>query len=106
MEAIIETYGVLGVVCILLYQEVMRRRGSGGGETKEDLSKLKTVAYNNERMIKDLHEWHSKEDEDGVKIWYVRPSLAKSIDQLAEAIQSQNRIFERLIMKLDNTEIE
>jgi len=52
-------------------------------------------------QMKDLHDWHNKEDEDGVKIWYVRRSLEEAIARLSENIAMQTRILERLVDKID-----
>lgn len=46
-------------------------------------------------QIDDLHEWHAKEDADGVKVWYVRRSLEDSIQSLAETLLRLERIMER-----------
>jgi len=37
------------------------------------------------RQIDDLWDWHNQTDSDGVKIWYVRASLSKAIETLAES---------------------
>ena len=39
------------------------------------------------RQIEDLWKWHSKEDDDGVKVWYVRSSLEKAVIDMTEAIR-------------------
>jgi len=46
--------------------------------------------------VKDLHIWHSKEDEDGVKIWYVRKTLESAIERLADNIAAQTKILEKM----------
>jgi len=38
-----------------------------------------------DQRLAELHDWHDKEDEDGVKVWYVRASLIKAIDSLAKS---------------------
>jgi deoxyribodipyrimidine photolyase-like uncharacterized protein len=38
------------------------------------------------KQIDELHAWHNKEDDDGVKVWYVRKSLEDAIEKLASAI--------------------
>ena len=44
---------------------------------------------------KDLHEWHAKEDAEGVKVWYVRPSLQEAIVKMADAVEQIGRLEER-----------
>lgn len=46
--------------------------------------------------VEELHKWHSKEDEDGVKVWYVRKTLEAAIDKLADNISVQTKILERM----------
>lgn len=48
--------------------------------------------------IEDLHKWHDVTDEDGVRLWYVRQSLEKSLvrldttmDKLSETVAAQSR---------------
>ena len=51
-----------------------------------------------ERQSQDLWEWHSRTDEDGVKIWYVRKSFEVSIDRLADILEKHIdvlRVIER-----------
>lgn len=45
----------------------------------------------------DLWEWHSKEDDDGVKVWYMRKSLEKTLENLANTIRAQNEISDRIL---------
>jgi len=42
------------------------------------------------KQIQDLHEWHKKTDDDGVKVWYIRKSLQDSIAKLADSISVLN----------------
>lgn len=58
------------------------------------------VQYRQGRLLRDLHEWHSKEDADGVKMWYVRKSLEDAIIQLSEGIAAQNTLMERLVERV------
>lgn len=45
------------------------------------------------RQVNDLWVWHNKEDDDGVKVWYVRRSLENAIEKLAEAIDTQSNVL-------------
>lgn len=52
------------------------------------------------RQIDELHEWHDKEDPvDGVKVWYVRRSLEKAIEQLANNLAQQTKVFQEFSMR-------
>lgn len=41
--------------------------------------------------VKDLHVWHAKEDDEGVKVWYVRKSLEDAVVRLAELLDRMDR---------------
>lgn len=39
------------------------------------------------RKITDLHDWHNKEDEEGVKIWYSRSkNMETAMDKMADIL--------------------
>lgn len=69
--------GVLGggAALAIILERVLRK----GGAATEDIASVRG-------MVKDLHDWHSKEDEDGVKVWYVRKSLVDAIENLGNAV--------------------
>jgi transcriptional regulator len=56
------------------------------------------------QMNKIMYDWHDKNDEDGVKIWYVRRSLeealqenVKAINILAKNSELQTRLLEDMV---------
>ena len=42
-------------------------------------------------LSKDLHEWHDKEDVDGVKVWYIRASLTAALTDLNTILAEQGK---------------
>ena len=52
------------------------------------------------REIDDLHRWHDKTDEDGVRVWYIRKSV---IDRFMEEIEKQNISLDIIINMLRDT---
>lgn len=66
----------------------------GIGWLAKTLAKIK-------RKTDDLWLWHNKEDIDGVKIWYVRQSLEEAIEKLAEAIEGQTKLLDRVIRRME-----
>jgi len=55
----------------------------------------------------DLHEWHNKTDQEGVKVWYVRRSLEQAIKELSKNIGHQTEIFQAILgdLKLMNQKL-
>ena len=52
------------------------------------------------QQIQDLWEWHSKTDDEGVKVWYVRRSLEKAIERLAENTDTQTTVLTELVHEI------
>ena len=64
--------------------------------------KTESVLTEEERTwMRDLHDWHDKEDADGVKVWYIRQSLADAITTFATAVDSQTRALTAILTKLE-----
>lgn len=60
-------------------------------------SVVATIAYRRLcRQVQDLWTWHNKEDDEGVKIWYVRKSLEEAITKLAENTAKQTEILQEI----------
>jgi len=51
----------------------------------------------------DLHEWHSKTDADGVKVWYVRQSLEQAVIKLSDNISIQTEVLKDLLKESRDT---
>lgn len=48
------------------------------------------------KQVQDLYDWHSKTDDDGVKVWYVRRSLEKAIDKLGDNLELQTKLLSEM----------
>lgn len=87
----LQQLGIGGIFAILVLREVFlflgRRRGTGTDDAMR-------------KQVADLHDWHAREDVDGVKIWYVRKSLDESIEKLATAIDQLVKIHSTEMMVL------
>lgn len=55
----------------------------------------KEISFINE-SIEDLYKWHDKEDDDGVKIWYVRKTLEDKIKKLVDILDKQRETLSSL----------
>ena len=50
--------------------------------------------------IEELHEWHDREDADGVKVWYVRHSLTEAINRLADLHEANMLLLRELLVEV------
>lgn len=58
------------------------------------------------QMNRTMFDWHDKNDEDGVKIWYVRRSLEEALQENVRAInilaknsETQTRLLEEMLIQ-------
>lgn len=77
--------GVVGLFIMVVLREVF----NFVGRNKRNCFDYARI----ERQIAELHEWHAKTDDEGVKIWYVRRSLETAINKLATNIETMANIF-------------
>ena len=104
MEALTQL-GVGGIFAVLVIRSVLdflakREATKNGGArgTTSTHGMMATQQLNDlVRQVRELHEWHAKEDDDGVKVWYVRKSLEQSIARLADAAEQQTRALRDLV---------
>lgn len=90
MNELLTQVGVGGIFTVLVLREVFNFLSSKkNGRTSDDIKQMI-------RQVDTLYRWHDKEDEEGVKIWYVRLSLEKALMKLAESIELQTKIFKEL----------
>lgn len=69
-------------------------------ETKELKNKVDGMA----RDVRIMYEWHDKDDQDGVKVWYIRQSLenvlrdnAAAVAAIAKNSELQTRLLEEML---------
>ena len=82
--------GAFGIFVILLVREVPRLVTAIRNGRHKEIVYFTTA---DRRLLKDLHEWHDKEDAEGVKVWYVRRSLEDALTKLSENIEKQTQIL-------------
>jgi uncharacterized membrane-anchored protein YhcB (DUF1043 family) len=78
-------------------REVSKNASNNSNKLETKLDKLL-------KESQEMYEWHSKSDQDGVKVWYVRQSLenalrdnAKATEAIAKNIELQTRLLEEMI---------
>ena len=101
--------GVGGVFAVFILREVFnllekRKNGNTVPVSKAPIDDaFKKTVYDMAKQVDDLWEWHKVTDEDGVKVWYVRASLERAIQEqsaalreLREAVSKQTQALERM----------
>ena len=54
--------------------------------------------------VKELHEWHAKEDDEGVKIWYTRnKDMEETLEKMVEIVDRMDRREERSMLIQNET---
>ncbi len=54
--------------------------------------------------VKDLHDWHNKEDDEGVKVWYTRnKSMEEILEKMVDIMDRVDRREERAIIIQNET---
>ena len=86
--------GVAGILIYLVLREMLtqlfkfldKKKGEDGrGPAAASFRDVFGLLRDMRAHVAELHKWHDKDDEDGVKVWYNRKSLGQSIDRLAES---------------------
>lgn len=62
-------------------------------ESSEIIDKLSKIAT-------ELHQWHNVTNQEGVKLWYIRPTLEKVLESLKDAIDIQTNLTKELVFEL------
>jgi len=80
-------------------------------QVAELYANYKRVFVNTEKTrncVEELYKWHNREDDDGVKIWYVRRSLEENMRKLPMSLDKQREVMEALLHMFDKiqTDIE
>lgn len=107
--------GIIGgvVAVVFIFREITAfvkpwiDRKAGGVE-QEPSARTRCVPddVNLRRMaaqIEDLHEWHDKTDEDGAPVWYVRSSMTRIVEKLADNQTQMAKVLERLAIREELT---
>lgn len=102
--------GVGAAVALLIIKEVLsfardvlhkRNGGNGAGVPPAMAAGIKELTRDYWepvlRMTDEMHKWHNVHDSDGVKIWYVRPSLVVAINSLSKNIDVQTQVLQELV---------
>ena len=90
MELPVSEFGVIAILVVILYKVITEIINKKKDNAVPKISDQCRECYS---KIKDLHLWHSKEDTDGVKVWYMRKSLEEAVISLSNNLEKQTQIL-------------
>jgi len=67
-----------------------------------DLDELYKLDKEFQIIIKELYQWHNVTNDEGVKLWYIRPSFEKTLEKLKEAIDTQTNLTKEMVNNLNS----
>lgn len=76
-----ESTAAVIILAYLIIKELIKLRSNGKSDKEKSYERL-------QKQVDDLWEWHDKETQDGVKLWYFPQSLIKEISHIKEDIAS------------------
>jgi len=102
--------GLIGIILITSIREFIAWLGKKNLlNTEQRLGNIEKAIFAMTKQISDLHEWHDKSDQDGVKVWYVRQSLETALRDNAQAVMAiaknselQTRLLEEMLESQKN----
>ena len=91
----LDVIAVVGMAAVVVGDRILGQLKARG----VDLQKLA-------RQQEDLWQWHAREDDEGVKVWYVRRSLEDAIKELSLSIRTQTEVMSQLASKVGSMQYE
>jgi hypothetical protein len=85
---------------------IIKSRGNDRRKNSGELNGAIKKIDNIEKKTDDLYKWHDQRDSDGAFAWYVRKSLEKSIDRLADNIEAQTEVMRSLVVIVKQTDTD
>ena len=89
----LDVIAIVGMAAVVVADRILSQLKARG----VDLQKLA-------RQQEDLWNWHAREDDEGVKVWYVRRSLEDAIKELSLSIRSQTEVMAQLASRVSSVE--
>jgi cell division protein FtsB len=102
------------ILLTVILNFILKLRAKRNGQSSEAMiERLSTIVValdeRNTELVKmvailvkqsqDLWTWHSKEDTNGVKLWYTRRSLEQDMAKLVIALEGQTKHFQELVVE-------
>ena len=98
IHKLLETSPELAALVFMFFLWMQNKKG------KDDLHLLTKRVETIVDLVDDLHDWHDVTDpQTGAKIWYHQKTLEHSVERLAEAIEHQTTIMQKLFDEIRET---
>lgn len=98
--------GVGGIFAVLVIREVftfVKGRQHNHGPMNGSLGRIEAKVDTIMSKTAQLHQWHAVTDQDGVPVWYVRRSMERAVDRMAEATDRMVTLLERMAAMQEDT---
>ena len=99
MEDLIQNLGVGGIITLMVVKEFLAHLDSKKPEhVNKRMERLVADVSIIKSEIRDLHQWHDREDAEGVKIWNTRnKGLEDTLQRISENIEAQTKLLVKLL---------
>lgn len=106
--------GVGLVAAILVIREVLgflgkwtapKGNGNGNGSAVMGghVADIRGAVTEIQGKVDDLYNWHNQRDASGVPLWYLQPSLQKSISKLTEQTEKNGQTLTKILEHMIET---
>jgi len=80
---------------LLIKKTTEKRNGNNGSDTHAVYALIRRMSEEST----ELYKWHSKTDENGTPIWYMKKSIEKSIVDLKEDVNNIQKDIQELLLR-------
>ena len=98
--------GIGGVFALMVLREVFSFLKAKRANPEDKMGELDKKIDKILKQTDDLWQWHSVTDSDGVKLWYLKPSLEKTIGSLADNIGRQTQVLQGMLNEIKDSKRE
>ncbi len=103
----VEVAALLFIIKILweYIKELKSKKKDSSQKTVGSDDQFKRDFYDMKNEVRDLHEWHNKEDADGRKIWYMKQSFETNMIEMNENMKEMTLVLKGLtnvIQRIDS----
>lgn len=90
--------GVLAILIVKMVLDYLRKRG---GDVAGHCEICLNGWQETRQQVSDLHDWHSREDGDGVRLIYRSRQADRAMERIADAMDRQSALLEKISGRVD-----